>query len=87
MPFVPRRTAIRRALYPLAGFDQFGFDATLAHGPIDFPHPGRYGLRPGASEFVEATAAASDPATDLSMSNPRQTALRWRPTEELHARD
>ena len=46
------------------------FDTALARGPIDFPYPCRYGPGSGASEFVEATVAASDPATDPSRRTP-----------------
>jgi hypothetical protein len=64
---------------PLAGFDLFGFDAALARGPIDFPFPRRYGPGSGASEFVEATIATSDPAIDPSASNHRRIAIHRRP--------
>jgi len=36
---------------------------------------------------LEATVAASDPATDLSLPNIRQATLRWRPTGEHRVRD
>jgi len=63
------------------------FDTALARGPVDFPYPCRNGPGSGASEFVEATVAASDPATDLSLPNIRQATLRWRPTGEHRVRD
>ena len=71
---------------PLAGFDLFGFDAALARGPTDFPFPRRHGPGSGASEFVEATIATSDPAIDPSASNHRRIAIRQRPGGKHRAR-
>ena len=73
--------------FPLAGFDLIGFDTALARGPIDFPFPRRYGPGSGAFEFVKATAAASDPATDQSASNRRPATLHRRPDGAHHVRD
>ena len=69
------------------GIRSLGFDTALARGPIDFPFPRRYGPGSGASEFVEATVAASDPATDRSASNRRPTTLHRRPDGTHDVRD
>ena len=69
---------LSEGLFSLAGFDLLGSTPRLHTARSTSLLLTRYGLGPGASEFVEATVTTSDPDRP-SASNRRQAALRRRP--------